>query len=145
MTVSLHLAKLSLNRDKLVSSGRSELAGDVERELASIQAQAQQIDALPLLGVSSKSTSGNDDFAAMMGLEANQSTQTEDAGVNLKRELNNLLSRYPAELKRTQACTQLSSQHRSRPVTSSLRPKKHNKSTAKARTDAVPDRVESAL
>ncbi|MQT78167.1 methyl-accepting chemotaxis protein, partial [Pseudomonas helleri] len=102
MTASLHLAKLSLNRDKLVSSGRSELAGDVERELASIQAQAQQIDALPLLGVSSKSTSGNDDFAAMMGLEANQSTQTEDAGVNLKRELNNLLSRYPAELKRTQ-------------------------------------------
>ena len=102
MTASLHLAKLSLNRDKLVSSGRSELAGDVERELTSIQAQAQQIDALPLLGVSSKSTSGNDDFAAMMGLEANQSTQTEDAGVNLKRELNNLLSRYPAELKRTQ-------------------------------------------
>ena len=102
MTAALHLAKLSLNRDKLVSSGRSELAGDVERELASIQAQAQRIDALPLLGVSSKSTSGNDDFAAMMGLEANQSTQTEDAGVNLKRELNNLLSRYPAELKRTQ-------------------------------------------
>ena len=113
MTAALHLAKLSLNRDKLVSSGRSELAGDVERELASIQAQAQQIDALPLLGVSSKSTSGNDDFAAMMGLEANQSTQTEDAGVNLKRELNNLLSRYPAELKRTQTQieqrTQLSS------------------------------------
>ena len=102
MIASLHLAKLSLNRDKLVSSGRSELGGDVERELASIQAQAQLIDALPLLGVSSKSTSGNDDFAAMMGLEANQSTQTEDAGVNLKRELNNLLSRYPAELKRTQ-------------------------------------------
>ena len=102
LTASLHLAKLSLNRDKLVSSGRSELAGDVERELASIQAQAQQIDALPLLGISSKSTSGNDDFAALMGLDATQATQTEDAGVNLKRELSNLLARYPAELKRTQ-------------------------------------------
>ena len=103
LTASLHVAKLSLNRDKLVSSGRSELAGDVERELASIQAQAQQIDALPLLGISSKSTSGNDDFAALMGLDATQTAQTEDAGVNLKRELNNLLARYPAELKRTQA------------------------------------------
>ncbi|MFP3516057.1 methyl-accepting chemotaxis protein [Pseudomonas sp. SIMBA_077] len=102
LSAALHLAKLSLNRDKLVSSGRSELAGDVERELSSIHHQAQGIDALELLGVSSKSTSGNDDFAAMMGLEASQTTQTEDAGVALKRELNNLVSRYPAELKRTQ-------------------------------------------
>jgi len=101
LTASQHLAKLSLARDKLVSSGRSELAGDVERELDSIQLQARQIDALPLLGVSSKSASGTDDFAAMMGLETSDTAQAEDAGVGLKRELNSLLSRYPAELKRT--------------------------------------------
>ena len=101
LTASQHLAKLSLARDKLVSSGRSELAGDVERELDSIQLQARQIDALPLLGVSSKSASGTDDFAAMMGLETTDTAQAEDAGVGLKRELNSLLNRYPAELKRT--------------------------------------------
>ena len=101
LTASQHLAKLSLARDKLVSSGRSELAGDVERELDSIQLQARQIDALPLLGVSSKSASGTDDFATMMGLETTDTAQAEDAGVGLKRELNSLLSRYPAELNRT--------------------------------------------
>ena len=99
---SQHLAKLSLGRDKLVSSGRSELAGDVERELDGIERQARQIDALPLLGVSSNSASGTDDFAAMMGLESAATAQAEDAGIGLKRELNSLLSRYPAELKRTQ-------------------------------------------
>ena len=99
---SQHLAKLSLGRDKLVSSGRSELVGDVERELDGIERQARQIDALPLLGVSSNSASGTDDFAAMMGLESAATAQAEDAGIGLKRELNSLLSRYPAELKRTQ-------------------------------------------
>ena len=103
LAASQHLAKLSLSRDKLVSSGRSELAGDVERELDGIERQARQIDSLPLLGVSSNSASGTDDFAAMMGLESTATAQAEDAGVGLKRELNNLLSRYPAELKRTQA------------------------------------------
>ena len=102
LAASQHLAKLSLSRDKLVSSGRSELAGDVERELDGIERQARQIDSLPLLGVSSNSASGTDDFAAMMGLESTATTQAEDAGVGLKRELNSLLSRYPAELKRTQ-------------------------------------------
>jgi len=99
---SQHLAKLSLGRNKLVSSRRSELAGDVERELDGIERQARQIDALPLLGVSSNSASGTDDFAAMMGLESAATAQAEDAGIGLKRELNSLLSRYPAELKRTQ-------------------------------------------
>ena len=99
---SQHLAKLSLGRDKLVSSGRSELAGDVERELDGIERQVRQIDAMPLLGVSSNSASGTDDFAAMMGLESAATAQAEDAGIGLKRELNSLLSRYPAELKRTQ-------------------------------------------
>ena len=102
LSASQHLAKLSLARDKLVSSGRSELAGDVERELDSIALQARQIDALPLLGVNSTSASGTDDFAAMMGLDATDPAKAEDAAIGLKRELNSLLSRYPAELKRTQ-------------------------------------------
>ena len=97
-----HVAKLSLSREKLVSSGRSELASDVERELTTLQAQAHTLDALPLLGVSAKSASASDDFAALMGLESQQSGQAEDAAVSLKRELNNLLNRYPGELKRTQ-------------------------------------------
>ena len=97
-----HVAKLSLSREKLVSSGRSELASDVERELATLQAQAHTLDALPLLGVRAKSASASDDFAALMGLESQQSGQAEDAAVSLKRELNNLLNRYPGELKRTQ-------------------------------------------
>ena len=97
-----HVATLSLSREKLVSSGRSELASDVERELATLLAQAHTLDALPLLGVSAKSASASDDFAALMGLESQQSGQAEDAAVSLKRELNNLLNRYPGELKRTQ-------------------------------------------
>ncbi|MBM1191971.1 methyl-accepting chemotaxis protein [Pseudomonas weihenstephanensis] len=97
-----HVTTLSLSREKLVSSGRSELASDVERELATLQAQAHTLDALPLLGVSAKSASASDDFAALMGLESQQSGQAEDAAVSLKRELNNLLNRYPGELKRTQ-------------------------------------------
>lgn len=99
---SQHVAKLSLSREKLVSSGRSELASDVERELTTLQAQAHTLDALPLLGVRAKSASASDDFAALMGLESQQSGQAEDAAVSLKRELNNLLNRYPGELKRTQ-------------------------------------------
>ncbi|PMZ61512.1 chemotaxis protein, partial [Pseudomonas sp. GW247-3R2A] len=101
LAASQHLGKLSLARDKLVSSGRSELAADVEREVASIRAQAELIGALPLLGVAASSESGTDDFAAMMGLENTEKTVAEDAGVALKRELNSLLTRYPAELART--------------------------------------------
>ncbi len=40
LTASQHLGRLSLARDKLVSSGRAELADDVEREVANIRAQA---------------------------------------------------------------------------------------------------------
>ncbi|MDR9752259.1 methyl-accepting chemotaxis protein [Pseudomonas sp. SZMC_28357] len=101
LIASQHLGKLSLARDKLVSSGRSELAADVEREVASMRAQAEQLSTLPLLGVAEKNESGNDDFAAMMGLENNEKAAAEDAGVGLKRELNSLLTRYPAELERT--------------------------------------------
>lgn len=103
LNASQHLAKLSLSRDKLVSSGRSELAADVARELDNMRAQAQTIEALPLLGVSANSASASDDFAALMGLESEQTGATEDAGIPLKRELNNLLSRYPAELQRTRS------------------------------------------
>jgi methyl-accepting chemotaxis protein len=101
LAAAQHLGKLSLARDKLVSSGRSELAADVERELANIRTQAELLSALPLLGVASSSESGTDDFAAMMGLENTEKAVAEDAGVGLKRELNSLLTRYPAELSRT--------------------------------------------
>ncbi|KTC43238.1 chemotaxis protein, partial [Pseudomonas sp. ABAC61] len=101
LTAAQHLGKLSLARDKLVSSGRSELAADVERELNNIRAQADQLQALPLLGVATSNASSTDDFAAMMGLENTQESVAEDAGIGLKRELHSLLSRYPAELQRT--------------------------------------------
>jgi methyl-accepting chemotaxis protein len=101
LAASQHLGKLSLTRDKLVSSGRSELAADVEREVSNIRLQAEQLDALPLLGVTTSTESNTDDFAAMMGLENAGKTVAEDAGVALKRELNSLLTRYPSELART--------------------------------------------
>lgn len=105
-SASQHLGRLSLARDKLVSSGRSELADDVERELASIRAQAGQLDSLPLLGVTTSSDSAGDDFAALMGLENQEKAVAEDAGIALKRELNSLLGRYPAELARTRELIQ---------------------------------------
>ncbi|TLP55415.1 MULTISPECIES: methyl-accepting chemotaxis protein [Pseudomonas] len=98
---SLHLGRLSLARDKLVSSGRAELASEVERELQLIVTQAQRIDSLPLLGVTRAAESSADDFAAMMGLASQGSSQQEDVAVGLKRELQSLLNRYPAELQRT--------------------------------------------
>ncbi|WP_065615543.1 methyl-accepting chemotaxis protein [Pseudomonas moraviensis] len=101
LAASQHLGKLSLARDKLVSSGRSELAADVEREVDSMRAEAQAIDALPLLGVVTRTESNSDDFAALMGIENTDKAAAEDAGVGLKRELNSLLGRYPAELART--------------------------------------------
>lgn len=101
LAASRHLGKLSLARDKLVSSGRSELAADVEREVSNIRLQAEQLDALPLLGVTASNESSTDDFAAMMGLENTEKTVAEEAGVGLKREFNSLLTRYPSELART--------------------------------------------
>jgi methyl-accepting chemotaxis protein len=101
LTASQHLGRLSLARGKLASSGRSELAADVEREVGHIRAQADLLEALPLLGVTGKTESSTDDFAAMMGLENTEKAMTEDAGVGLRRELNSLLTRYPAELART--------------------------------------------
>ncbi|QBF24986.1 methyl-accepting chemotaxis protein [Pseudomonas tructae] len=100
-SASLHLSRLSLARDKLVSSGRSELADEVERELQQITAQAQILEQLPLLGVTAASESSADDFAALMGLQAQASAGPEDQGIALKRELNSLIKRYPGELQRT--------------------------------------------
>ncbi|MNJ23077.1 Methyl-accepting chemotaxis protein CtpL [compost metagenome] len=101
LRAALHLSRLSLARDKLVSSGRSELADEVERELQQMVAQAQALDELPLLGVTAARESNADDFAALMGLETQSDSAAEDTGVALKRELNSLLKRYPGELQRT--------------------------------------------
>lgn len=98
---TVHLSRLGLAREKLVSSGRPELATELERELQLIQVQAQVIDGLPLLGVTRAAESGADDFAALMGLQTEAQAQTEDVAVGLKRELQSLVGRYPAELQRT--------------------------------------------
>ena len=103
MAASQHLGKLSLARDKLVSSGRAELADDVEREVGIIRSQADLLEQLPLLGVKASAESGADDFSALMGLQNSEKAEAQDTGVDLKRELNSLLTRYPAELKRTRA------------------------------------------
>ena len=98
-----HLARLAHARGKLVSSGRSELAGDVERELAALSLRASELQNLPLLGVTESSDAG-DSFAAMLGLDSGaEEEQAEDQGIALKRELSSLLKRYPDELQRTQA------------------------------------------
>nr|WP_324731897.1 methyl-accepting chemotaxis protein [Pseudomonas sp. IT1137] len=97
-----HLTRLAHARDKLVSSGRSELASDVERELAALGLQAQALEALPLLGVADDSRSGSDAFSALLGLAGDSdSTPAEDRGIALKRDLASLISRYPSELQRT--------------------------------------------
>ena len=107
LAASQHLGKLSLARDKLVSSGRAELADEVEREVASIRTQADLLAQLPLLGVKASAESSADDFSAMLGLESSEKVEVQDTGVDLKRELNSLLTRYPAELKRTRDQIQL--------------------------------------
>ncbi len=107
LAASQHLGKLSLARDKLVSSGRAELADEVDREVASIRTQADLLAQLPLLGVKASAASSADDFSAMLGLESSEKADAQDTGVDLKRELNSLLTRYPAELKRTRDQIQL--------------------------------------
>ncbi|MBD9485528.1 methyl-accepting chemotaxis protein [Pseudomonas sp. PDM14] len=97
-----HLTRLAHARSKLVSSGRSELAADVERELAALAQQMSALEQLPLLGVAASNDSGAGAFAAMLGLDtSSEEQQVEDRGVGLKRELASLLKRYPAELART--------------------------------------------
>ncbi|KIP99457.1 MULTISPECIES: methyl-accepting chemotaxis protein [Pseudomonas] len=101
---SQHLARLALARDKLVSSGRSELAADVEREVQSLQEMAKTIEGLALLGVTDEAASGGNAFASLMGLDSDSlESEAQDRGIALKRELNSLLGRYPGELNRTRA------------------------------------------
>ena len=108
---SQQLARLALARAKLVSSGRSELAADVEREVQALQTQARQIDELPLLGVTEQAVSGSDAFASLLGLDSDsQESEAQDRGIALKRELDSLLGRYPGELARTQALIEERSQ-----------------------------------
>lgn len=99
---SRQLLRLSHARDKLVSSGRSELALDVEQALQALSKEANALDALPLLGVASESRSGAGAFAALLDLGGEQPEQTsEDKGIVLKRDLLALIKRYPTELQRT--------------------------------------------
>ncbi|RJG13298.1 methyl-accepting chemotaxis protein [Pseudomonas cavernicola] len=106
-----HLTRLSHARGKLISSGRDELAADIERELGALNRQAESLETLPLLGVAESTNSGADDFAALMGLASdslspNNSRQAEDRGIALKRDFASLLKRYPAELARTRELIQ---------------------------------------
>ncbi len=102
-----HLNRLSQARAKLVESGRDELAVDVERELEALTRDSAALDALPLLGVADSGASAADDFAAMMGLDTQgETSQAEDRGIALKRELSGLLKRYPGELARTRELIQ---------------------------------------
>ncbi len=97
-----HLTRLAHARDKLVRSGRSELASEVERELAALGKQTQQLNDLPLLDVADANQSPSNAFADLLGLDAGaESSQAEDRGIALKRDLMSLLKRYPAELQRT--------------------------------------------
>ena len=97
-----HLTRLGHARAKLVSSGRGELVSEVERELAALQKQAQALSDLPLLGVAETEQSASNSFAGLLGLdESSESSQAEDRGIALKRDLANLIKRYPAELQRT--------------------------------------------
>lgn len=97
-----HLTRLAHARDKLVSSGSSALASEVERELSALSTQAQHLSALPLLGVANTEQSPSTAFADLLGLESTtDNTHSEDHGIALKRELNALLKRYPTELQRT--------------------------------------------
>ncbi|QKE62221.1 methyl-accepting chemotaxis protein [Aquipseudomonas campi] len=97
-----HLSRLAHARGKLVSSGRSELNADVERELVILGQQASTLDSLPLLGVAASSEDNSNSFGALLGLaDSDAQEQAEDRGIALKRDFASLLKRYPAELGRT--------------------------------------------
>jgi len=100
---SQHLLRLSHARGKLVSSGRDELAGEVEQALHALEQEASRLDALPLLGVLAAQQSTASSFAALLELDSDTGPQqnSEDRGTALKRELTSLVKRYPAELQRT--------------------------------------------
>jgi methyl-accepting chemotaxis protein len=98
---SRQLLRLSHARGKLVSSGQDELAIEVEQALRALGKEADLLDALPLLDVTSEQRSGASAFAALLDLDEQQEQTSEDQGIALKRDLLGLIKRYPAELQRT--------------------------------------------
>ena len=102
LDAALHLQRLGLTRAQLLASGRDSLRSEVPPALTDLHRAIDAVQALPLLGVSDDSASADDSFAALLGLEAGEdSAAREDRGIALKRELANLVQRYPAELERT--------------------------------------------
>src|SRR5690606_845621 len=96
------LLRLAHARERFISQGRSELLGDVERELKALSQQVETLDSLPLLGVQQADSSASLGFAALLGLDdAQREQQAQDRGIDLKRELSALVRRYPGELQRT--------------------------------------------
>ncbi|WXL25162.1 methyl-accepting chemotaxis protein [Ectopseudomonas mendocina] len=107
LVAAQHLTRLAHARDKFVHSGRDELMEEVERELASLNKQAQTIIDLPLLRIADDRSSAASSFSSLLGLETGaEETQQTDKGVELKRELSSLIARYPAELQRTRSLIQ---------------------------------------
>lgn len=99
---SRHLLRLSHARAKLTASGNDDLAAEVEQALQAITKEAQTLEALPLLGITSEQKSGASTFAALLNLDEQAPAQTpEDQGIAFKRDLSSLLNRYSAELQRT--------------------------------------------
>lgn len=104
LTAAQQLTRLAHARGRLLSSGQTERANEVERELQRLQTVRAQIEALPLLGGRiSNENSGAGQFADLLGLQQDAEAAPQDPGLELKRELASLLQRYPAELARTQA------------------------------------------
>lgn len=99
---SNRLLRLAHARNRFVRQGSSELFADVERELNTFGQYTSALDALPLLGVQDDTSSASEGFAALLGLDSSaQTSQAEDRGIGLKRELSSLVRRYPGELQRT--------------------------------------------
>ena len=102
LSAARHLLRLSHARDKLVSSGRDELASEVEQQLQSLGREAARLQDLPLLGIATEAVASTPSFADLLELDsASEQKASEDTGIALKRELSSLLNRYPAELERT--------------------------------------------
>ncbi len=102
-TTAQHLLRLAHARSRLMSSGRDELAGDLNQILQLLSADARHLDSLPALGVGEVQSSTADDFAALLGLARDVETDkpAEDPAASVKRDFASLVSRYPAELQRT--------------------------------------------
>jgi methyl-accepting chemotaxis protein len=104
LAAARHLMRLAHARDRLVRSGRDDLAVEVERELTLLSKQAQRINNLPLLGVADEVSTSANSFSNLLGLEVDDdNAQQADKGIGLKRELISLINRYPAELQSTRS------------------------------------------